>query len=74
MAFYYLSDPGTECGPCIEACKHTDCAATRKQAEGLCLICSEPIGYEMPIYFTDDGIEHFKCYHKKHDKDNSHAE
>jgi hypothetical protein len=72
MGWYTIAPPGSSTGPCVEACKHTDCAATRKQAEGSCLICGKPVGYDVPIYFTDDGIEHFKCYHKKQeDKDNA---
>ena len=65
MAHYQLAAPGSEYGPCIEACKHTDCAATRKQAEGPCLICGKPVGYDVWIYFTEDGIEYYKCYHEK---------
>lgn len=42
--------PGTKYGPCAEPCEHIDCAATRRDAESLCRLCSQPIGYEVRFY------------------------
>ncbi len=41
-----LPKPGTEYGPCEEACEHSDCLAMLRTATELCLHCNEPIGYE----------------------------
>ncbi len=49
MASEFISEPGTERGPC-EKCDHTDCAATRKLVESECRHCFEPIGYEARFY------------------------
>ena len=50
MAASFLSAPGTEYGPCVEPCAHTDCAHTRRMAAALCPFCDEPIGYERRYY------------------------
>lgn len=46
MAYVILPRPGTEYGPCEEACEHRDCAQTREIAAATCRLCGEPIGYE----------------------------
>jgi hypothetical protein len=45
-----LPKPGTEFGPCAGACKHVDCAATRRDANSACVHCRKPIGYETRFY------------------------
>ena len=50
MAWGMLSKPGTEYGPCLGACKHRDCQATRDQAATACAYCAEPIGYGARFY------------------------
>ena len=74
MGWYRLPKPGEkdqrtgeELGPCIdENCGHRDCACTRERAERICLVCGEPIGYDRPFYFEEDGaLTHFACYHQK---------
>ncbi len=52
---------GTEIGPCVEPCAHTDCAATRATAAALCKWCGKPIGYETGYFEGDDGTEHELC-------------
>ncbi len=49
MASEFISEPGTERGPCVK-CRHTDCAALRKLAGGECRYCAEPIGYDVRFY------------------------
>lgn len=56
MAFSVLSKPGTKFGPCKKACKHADCAATRKIAESLCPFCGDPIGYNTPFADYSDAL------------------
>ncbi len=50
MAASFISSPGTQFGPCIEPCHHTDCHALRLVAESSCTYCHEPIGYEKRYY------------------------
>lgn len=50
MAAGALSAPGTQYGPCVEPCEHTDCASTRELAEKVCSHCEEPIGYDRNFY------------------------
>lgn len=50
MAAGMLPLPGTEYGPCVSACEHRDCAATRTTAESVCPLCGDPIGYETRYY------------------------
>lgn len=50
MAAGYLSVPGSEWGPCTEACGHTDCAATRRMAATICHHCNEEIGYVLGFF------------------------
>jgi hypothetical protein len=47
--------PGSKDGPCLEACAHTDCAATRELAARTCIGCAEPIGYERRFFREDSG-------------------
>ena len=69
MGWGMLSEPGTEYGPCKERCEHTDCAATRKDAESKCLFCGERIGYGTKFYYVgDEGLEHAVCTWKKEDE------
>jgi hypothetical protein len=46
----YLPKPGSTYGPCENQCNHISCRATREQAESLCRLCGEPIGYEICFY------------------------
>lgn len=74
MAAGFLSAPGTEFGPCADACEHRDCAATRARAASACLACGEPIGYDRDFFNTYDdatdaflGCEHATCTYKRLD-------
>lgn len=71
MAAGYLSEPGTSYGPCLDECKHTDCAETRAMAATECYLCNHPIGYERGFFrhpWTDaEGqqqreLVHADCY------------
>lgn len=63
MAASSLAAPGTEYGPCDEACEHTDCAATRVMAERNCIACAEKIGFEKRFFREDSGdLVHMKCW------------
>lgn len=46
MAAARLPEPGTEFGPCVDDCKHTDCAETRRMVAVFCHFCGEAIGYD----------------------------
>mgnify|MGYP000847689096 CR=1 FL=1 len=71
MAAGILQKPGSKFGPCGEACRHLDCADTRKIAATECPYCSKPIGYGRLFYQTTDpersdrkhivGYEHADC-------------
>jgi len=37
-------------GPCVKACAHKDCAATREHAARICKYCNEPLGYDRMVY------------------------
>lgn len=63
MAASTLPEPGkvvrgTEIGPCVDPCEHTDCAQTREMAASICRFCNEPIGYEVRFYTDPDNKEH----------------
>ncbi|MBA7528380.1 hypothetical protein ES705_20563 [subsurface metagenome] len=63
MAYTILPKPGSEVGPCKEACEHTDCAQTRAWADALCPKCNEAIGYERPMLLVEKTEPwHFSCY------------
>lgn len=40
----HLAAPGTEGGPCMQACKHPDCARLRNLLNATCRHCGKPIG------------------------------
>jgi hypothetical protein len=64
MAAGVLPAPGEQYGPCVdEKCVHTDCAATRAMATGLCSICGEPIGYGVRFYSQSDNPDPQACDH-----------
>ncbi len=50
MAAGILPAPGTELGPCVAACEHRDCRATRATSERVCWHCGQPVGYERRFY------------------------
>jgi hypothetical protein len=50
MAAGYLPEPGSEWGPCVDPCSHSDCALTRADAQRSCRICAESIGYDRGYY------------------------
>jgi hypothetical protein len=64
MGWLILPKPGTELGPCVEECKHTDCAATRKEATAPCSFCGDPIGYDVKFQYNDGKICHMGCLWK----------
>lgn len=77
MAAGSIAPPGTEYGPCVEPCKHIDCAATRKQAATPCVTCGEPLGYDVNFFRNHDDFrvkpgdepeyEHAMCTYKRLD-------
>lgn len=72
MGWITLPTPGTKYGPCKGKCKHTDCAATRTEAETPCRYCKKPIGFDTKFYTDRDETKvgggtlysHFVCAHK----------
>lgn len=72
MASLSLPSPGTEYGPCVPACEHRDCAATRAMAESICRLCNGPIGYGRPCYGDEKapgGFVHSVCLHEEIDRE-----
>ena len=63
MAAGTLQKPGTTHGPCVVACQHKDCAATRAMAESVCRYCETAIGYETRFYSNapEPGYCHADC-------------
>lgn len=63
MAAGRLPAPGTDLGPCVGNCLHTDCAATRAQAHEICHFCRNQIGYETRFYVeaTTRQLVHAAC-------------
>jgi len=63
MAAGFISSPGTEYGPCIDACDHHDCGPNRLLAAQGCAVCQEPIGYETMFYQEDNWtvLTHERC-------------
>ncbi len=55
---------GEEIGPCVDACKHRDCAATREMAAASCRFCVKPIGYDVRFYREGNGsgLVHASCW------------
>jgi hypothetical protein len=60
MAAGILSIPGTQFGPCADACHHSDCASTRMIAESVCRFCDKEIGFDTRFY-NDNGYVHASC-------------
>jgi hypothetical protein len=50
MAAGRLPKPGTKHGPCEGACKHLDCAEVKREAELICRLCKDPIGFERGFF------------------------
>jgi hypothetical protein len=71
MAASYMAAPGTEAGPCLQECQHTDCRQTRQWAEALCFYCEAPIGYETGFYSQPASaggpfpLSHSVCYQEE---------
>ncbi len=65
-----IGAPGTPYGPCLEDCRHKECAELRDIASAQCSICGSTIGYLRP--FTEDhgGLAHSACVD---DRDNHQA-
>lgn len=62
MAAGILSKPGSESGPCLTNCNHSDCDSTREMAQTVCVMCGEPIGYERRFYRDPKrGLVHAVC-------------
>ena len=54
-----IARPGKVGGPCRRMhCNSETCAAWRREAETLCSICNEPIGYDTR-YLNETGDEEF---------------
>lgn len=64
MAAAYIPAEGSEVGPCVESCEHTDCAATRALSKKICDFCKQPIGFDSYYYETDtkNDVAHRLCY------------
>lgn len=69
MAAISLPAPGTTYGPCVEACAHRDCAATRREAAKRCAECAEPIGYERPWVVDGDDPLHDLCAERRAERE-----
>lgn len=54
MAASILPAPGSKHGPCADACKHLDCARTRRDAAEVCRLCTRAIGYGVRYYSDPD--------------------
>jgi hypothetical protein len=61
MAASTLPAPGTELGPCIPTCEHSDCLGIRKMAEEKCTICGHIIGYDVR-YHSDESDNTKLCH------------
>jgi hypothetical protein len=67
MAAGMMAAPGTSNGPCVDACAHRDCAATRQDATTECAYCKDPIGYNTRFYRIDGRFVHALCMEKRLD-------
>jgi len=67
MAAGQIASPGTEYGPCVEMCEHTDCQANRKIAESNCRVCGKKIGYETRFFQEENWtvFVHLVCFVKE---------
>lgn len=61
MASAFLSRPGTDTGPCVGFCNHTDCNWQRHLANTICHICGKRIGFETRFLQDDKGHVHESC-------------
>jgi hypothetical protein len=69
MGWVMLSKPGTDTGPCAQPCEHTDCKATREQADAACALCLVPIGYETKfVNLGSLGPTHWLCALRERDE------
>lgn len=70
MAAGILPEPGSEYGPCLQLCEHSDCRLTRSMAESACEICGLEIGYNTRFYKTDklNVFVHAICREKQLEK------
>ncbi len=59
MAAGILPSPGTELGPCKDACEHRDCATTREMAGSVCHWCAKEIGYDVRFYQMDSASKKY---------------
>lgn len=74
MAAGILPAIGSKYGPCKEPCDHTDCAFTRKCAEGACRLCHGTIGYEKHFFTRNKdytNLVHESCVIKEEKIKNS---
>lgn len=68
MAAAHISKPGSVYGPCLDACKHSDCDVLRRMAESPCRICGRTIGYETRFYQDPEDknkLVHALCLEKQ---------
>lgn len=67
MAAGRIQRPGSEFGPCKDACEHIDCAATKNDAATICYLCGTEIGYE--VRYSEDGkrLVHAVCLENKYE-------
>jgi hypothetical protein len=72
MAAGTLSEPGTQFGPCAEACHHSDCASTRLIAESICRVCDKAIGFDRRFY-NDNGYVHASCLEDTIEQEQEHS-
>ena len=62
MAYATLPKPGSEYGPCLPTCSHSDCKQTRTMAATICHICNDPLGYAAPFQQdSKDRLVHLHC-------------
>jgi hypothetical protein len=50
MAAGIAWSPGSEYGPCIDRCAHTDCSISWSEARAKCGICGVQVGFERRYY------------------------
>ena len=72
MTSVFLAEPGSEYGPCVDPCGHSDCRATRETAAWVCSYCNEPIGYGRHFYSDDpEGWIHAVCLEQQIEEEQS---
>jgi len=67
LALQVISTPGTEYGPCLQACRHRDCAWQRETVARACNLCENPIGFEQPFLEYDGDVAHAACLEERND-------